>query len=214
MTTIAVFGATGYTGGHILAEAVSRGHRVIAIARDVSGVEPRDGVEARAGSLADSTFVSEVAAASDVLLVAVPTRAIDGFGLADAVPALLQASRDQHVRVGIVGGAGSTLQSDGGPRVLDSAEFPDAFKPEALAAAAVLEDLRASTGADWFVLSPAQGYGSYAPGERTGAYRSSDDVTVTDADGRSFISGEDFAIAIVDEVETPQHRNARFTVGY
>jgi Putative NADH-flavin reductase len=214
MSTIAIFGATGYTGGNILEEALARGHHVIAIARDVSGLEPRDRVEVRAGSLHDAALVADMADASDVLAVALPARAIDGLSLRDALPSLVAASRDQHVRLGIVGGAGSSLESDGGPRLLDDPSFPKAYKPEAQAAAAVLDALRDADGADWFVVSPAQEYGSYAPGSRNGSYRTGGDVVVRDAEGRSYISGADFAIAFLDEVENPRHSGARFTVGY
>lgn len=214
MTTIAIFGATGFTGGNILNEALARGHRVIAIARDVSGLEPREGVEVRGGSLHDAAFVADVAEASDVLATAIPARAIDGASLADAIPSLLAASRDHHVRIGIVGGAGSSLEREDGPRLMDNSAFPKEYMAEAQGAADVLEALRESTGADWFFVSPADVYGSYAPGERTGSYRTGGDIVVRDADGRSYISGEDFAIAFVDEIESGRHHNRRFTVGY
>ena len=214
MSTIAIFGATGFTGGNILKEAVARGHRVIAIARDVSGFEPREGVEVRGGSLHDAAFVADVAEASDVLVTAIPARAVDGKSLADAVPSLLAASRDQQVRIGIVGGAGSSLEREGGPRLMDNAAFPKEYMAEAQGAADVLELLRESSGADWFFVSPADVYGSYAPGPRIGTYRTGGDIVVRDAEGRSYISGEDFAIAFVDEIESGRHRNRRFTVGY
>jgi hypothetical protein len=214
MSTIAIFGATGFTGGNIMNEALERGHRVIAIARDVSGFEPREGVEVRGGSLHDAAFVAGVAEASDVLVTAIPARAVDGKSLADALPSLLEASRDQHVRIGIVGGAGSSLERDGGPRLMDNPAFPKEYMAEAQGAADVLELLRESSGADWFFVSPADVYGSYVPGERTGSYRTGGDIVVRDAQGRSYISGEDFAIAFVDEIESERHRNRRFTVGY
>lgn len=215
MSTIAIFGATGFTGGHILSEALSRGHRVIAIARDASALAGRDGVEVRSGSVHDGTFVAEAAKDAEVLAVAIPHRSIDGGApLVDALPSLLSAARSGSARLGLVGGAGSTLQSAGGPRVMDAPDFPDAFKPEARAADDVLTAIRASDGVDWFVLSPAQGYGSYAPGESTGSYRTGDEVTITDEAGNSFISGADFATAFVDELEHPAHHRARFTVGY
>ena len=142
MSTIAIFGATGFTGGNIMNEALARGHRAIAIARDVSGLEPREGVEVRGGSLHDPALVADVAAASDVLVTAIPARAIDGKSLADAIPSLLEASRDQHVRIGIVGGAGSSLEREGGPRLMDNPAFPNEYMAEAQGAATVLEALR------------------------------------------------------------------------
>ena len=105
--------------------------------------------------------------------------------------------------------------TEGGPRLVDTPEFPEAHKNEALSHADVLEALR-ETGdrVDWFYVSPAAGFGSYAPGEATGSYRVGGDVLVTDADGKSFISGADFALAFVDEIEQGRHRRERFTVAY
>jgi hypothetical protein len=99
--------------------------------------------------------------------------------------------------------------------VIDSPDFPTEAKPEASAHAAVLEQLRnSSSDVDWFYVSPAMGFGSWAPGERTGTYRVGDDVLLTDANGKSEISGADYANAIVGEIERPAHRRARFTVAY
>ena len=79
----------------------------------------------------------------------------------------------------------------------------------------ILEDLQADTsGRDWFFIHPAGGFGAWNPGERTGTYRTGGDVIVTDADGESFISGADLAVAVLDEIENPQHVRGRFTVGY
>ncbi|HLT68264.1 MAG TPA: NAD-dependent epimerase, partial [Microbacterium sp.] len=92
---------------------------------------------------------------------------------------------------------------------------PDAFKTEAAEMAAVLDDLRASDASlDWFYVSPAAGFGAFAPGEKTGTFRVGGDVLLADADGNSFISGADFATAVVDEIEQPAHRRTRFSVAY
>jgi hypothetical protein len=89
------------------------------------------------------------------------------------------------------------------------------FKGEAGSAAEVLEALRAdATGADWFFVSPAAGFGSYNPGTPTGKYRVGGDILLTDESGKSEISGADFALAFVDEIETPRHHRTRFTVAY
>ena len=71
-----------------------------------------------------------------------------------------------------------------------------------------------SDDVDWFCVSPAAGFGSYAPGEATGTYRVGGDVLLTDASGTSFISGADFALAFVDEIEQARHHRERFTVAY
>lgn len=93
--------------------------------------------------------------------------------------------------------------------------FPEEFKPEALEAIGILEDLQAEqSGRDWFFIHPAGGFGAWAPGERTGVYRDGGDVIVTDEAGESFISGADLAVAVLDEIENPKHSRERFTVGY
>jgi len=212
MSRIGIIGGTGYAGGAIAREALSRGHEVIIVARH-EPTELPDGAEFRAGSIHDAAVVDSLAADVETLVVALPHREIDGKKLADALPSLLNASRASSARLGFVGGAGSSLVAPGGPRVVDG-DFPDAWKPEALAAAALLEDLRASEGASWFVLSPAAGFGSFAPGERTGQYRKGGDVLVAAEDGTSYISGADYAIAFVDEIESKSLANARTTVGY
>jgi hypothetical protein len=210
MSKVVVFGASGYTGGNIARELVSRGHEVIGVARDGSKIT-HAGVQVLAGDLTDEAFFAEAINGADVAILAVHHRSPEVSGL---LPALLDLTTAASVRLGVIGGAGSLHVTEGGPRVIDTAEFPDAYKPEAGAAAASLDRLRELNRGDWFFISPAGGYGKFAPGERTGSYRLGGDVLVTDAEGESFIGGEDFAIAVADEIETPQHHNVRFTVGY
>lgn len=107
----------------------------------------------------------------------------------------LVAGLDGAVRVGVIGGAGGSLAFEGGPRLVDTAEFTEEYKPEALEAVGILDDLQAGDAArDWFYVHPAGGFGAWAPGERTGSYRDGGDVLVVDADGESFISGPDLAV--------------------
>jgi uncharacterized protein len=212
MTRIAVLGGTGYAGRNIVAEAVSRGHTVVSIARSVPG-ERVEGATYLEGSILDvSTLVGQLEGV-DVVVVSIPARG-DMLGkVRPAVTELVQAL-PEGVRVGVIGGAGGSLVAPGGPRVID-VDFPEEFKPEALEAIGVLEDLQADpTGRDWFFVHPAGGFGEWAPGERTGEYRTGGDVLVVDEDGNSFISGPDLAVAVVDEIERPAHHRARFTVGY
>jgi putative NADH-flavin reductase len=118
-------------------------------------------------------------------------------------------------RLGVIIGAGSLRTEPGGPRLVDLPSFPEAFKAEALEMAAVLADLEASpVGVDWFAVSPASGFGAFAPGETLGRYRVGQDVVLSDADGNSYISAGDLAGAILDEVQRPTHRRQRFTVAY
>ena len=105
--------------------------------------------------------------------------------------------------------------SEGGPTVASLPDFPEAFASEAAQLTGVLEDLRSSDEAlNWFFVSPAGGFGSYAPGEATGHYRLGGDVLLVDENGESFISGADFALALVDEIVEPKHHRSRFTVAY
>jgi putative NADH-flavin reductase len=204
---ILVFGATGYVGTAIETELLNRGHSVTGVARSFEGKSLPEGVTPVVGSLfdyslADSDF--------DAIVVALPSHGADGHDVGDAIPALLAAGR----RFGVVGGAGSLIAEDG-RRVVDQPGFPDEYKPESLASAAALESLRASDSTtDWFFVSPAEEFGSYNAGTRTGSYRLGEDSLVKDSDGKSFISGADYAIAFVDELEKPAHHQQRFTVGY
>jgi putative NADH-flavin reductase len=224
MATIAIFGGTGYVGSAIRDEALKRGHSVIAVSR--SG-PPADSAQAgphvpggpdlqfQQGNLHDESMVEALADEADVIVVAVPGREIDGRRLAGALGSLTTAAAKTGTRLAFVGGAGSLQVSEGGPRVVDGPDFPAAHKDEALGQADVLAALReTSDDVDWFYLSPAATFGSYSPGEPTGTYRVGGDVVVTDANGRSFISGADYALAFVDEIEQSRHRRERFTVAY
>jgi uncharacterized protein len=181
-----------------------------------AGVDAGPGIEFRRGDVHDAALVDEIAALADVVVVSVrfsPTA--DGVRLIDAFPALTSACLTRRVRLGVVGGAASLLVSEGGPRLIDTPEFPDVAKTEAGNGALVLELLRDdSTGLDWFYLSPAQVFGSHSPGEALGKYRVGADVLVRDESGKSHISGADYALAFVDEIENPAHHGTRFTVAY
>ncbi|MGU3409285.1 NAD(P)-dependent oxidoreductase [Microbacterium sp. M1A1_1b] len=215
MSTIVVFGGTGYAGSAITHEALSRGHQVVAVARDTSKLDPADGLTLAQGDAFDAAFVTEVTKDADVVVVSLHAVQADGSELKDKFQHFVDAAAAAGARLGIVGGAGSLLVAEGGPALFDTAEFPDAFKAEAKSHAQVLEALRSSgTDVDWFYVSPAAAFGGYNPGERRGTYRTSDDVLLTDADGNSDISGADYAIAFVDEVERPAHHQARFGVAY
>lgn len=210
---IAVFGGTGYAGGHIAREAERRGHHVVGYARH-EPTEPVDGVEYRIGSLSDTAAVAAAADAADVVVIATHGLDVDGTPLADRLPAII-AAVNGTARLGVVGGAGSSLVAEDGPRLLDTPDFHDEWKPEALSHTRVLDVLRADDGGlDWFYVSPAALFGAFAPGEATGEYRTGGDLLVTKDDGSSEISGADFALAFLDEIEQPKHSRQRFTVGH
>ncbi|HET6296306.1 MAG TPA: NAD(P)H-binding protein [Kribbella sp.] len=200
---IAIYGASGMVGSRVAAEAVSRGHEVIGVTR--SGGDQPAGVRAVRGSAGDLASVKEIAAEADVLVSAIgPSRTGgDHQDYLDAIDTLVAAA--DGTRVIVVGGAGSLVVD--GKRVVDVSEFPAMYKAESLTAAQALEILRATDeNVDWTMLSPAQ---VIAPGERTGTFRLGLDEPV----GHE-ISAEDFAVALVDEIEKPAHRRQRFTLGY
>lgn len=211
MTRIAVIGGTGYAGSHIVADAAARGLAVTAVSR--SAAEVPAGVAHVQGSYADTALVKQLAHDHDVVVLAV--HATGEPALLDVLPEITDAVRSGGARLGVVGGAGSLVVAEGGPRLIDTPEFPEEYKPEASAHGEVLEALRADTSdLRWFYVSPAAVFGAWAPGEATGSYRTSDDVLLADAAGSSTIGGADFAKAFVDEIEDPAHDNARFHVAY
>lgn len=212
MALIAVLGGTGYAGRHIVAEAAQRGHTVVSIARTVPS-ERVPGASYVEGTLLDVPGLLAQLPGVDVVVSAISPRG-EMAGFVRPNLEALAATLPENVRVGVIGGAGGSLVAPGGPRVIDG-DFPEAFQSEALEMIGVLEDLQSEQNdRDWFFVHPAGGFGAFAPGERTGKYRTGGDVLVTDADGESYISGADLAVAVVDEIENPQHSRQRFTVGY
>ena len=213
MARIAVIGGTGYAGSNIVAEAVSRGHTVVSVARGVAA-DRIEGATYIEGTLLDVPgLVAEVQGVV-VVVCAVPARG-DMLGNVRSNVAQLVAELPGDVRIGVIGGAGGSLIEPDGERLIDQPSFTEEYKPEALEAIGILEDLQANDfGHDWFYVHPAGGFGAWAPGERTGSYRVGGDVLVTDAEGESFISGRDLGVAVVDEIEDPKHSRERFTVGY
>jgi len=195
---IAVYGATGAIGSAIVDEARSRGHEVTGISRRGNDV-PGD----LAGDALDADFATAVAEKHDAIVSAIgPSRVTDdGPRFVDSIANLVATLGNRRLLV--VGGAGS-LQVNG-VRLVDSPEFPDVYKSEALKGAAALALLReAAADVDWTYLSPAP---LILPGERTGSYKVELETPAGDQ-----ISIPDYAVALVDEIEKPQHVRARFTV--
>jgi len=214
MTRIAIVGGTGYAGSHIARLAAGRGHEVISYSRTLPD-DPQPGVDYRVGDVTDPAAARDIVTGVDVVIVAAAPRGDMEGRVEGAVARLAQLAAEAGVRLGVIGGAGSLLVAEGGPKVMDTDGFPTAILPEAREAERVLEALRADESElDWFYISPAGGFGSFAPGEARGTYRTGGDLLLVDDEGQSFISGADFALAIVDEIETPTHRRERFTVAY
>ena len=213
MARIAVIGGTGYAGSNIVAEAVERGHTVVSVARTIPS-ERVEGATYIEGTLLDVPSLVAELEGVDVVVLAVPARG-DMVGQVRTNVAELVAELPAEVRVGVIGGAGGSLIAPGGERLVDQPSFTEEYKPEALEAIGILEDLQDGPASrDWFYVHPAGGFGVWNPGERTGSYRDGGDVLLTDEDGESYISGADLAVAVIDEIESPKHSRERFTVGY
>ncbi|RLP82160.1 NAD-dependent epimerase/dehydratase family protein [Mycetocola lacteus] len=214
MTQITILGGTGYAGSHIAREAVSRGLSVRAFSRSVPET-PIEGVDYVTGDVQDAATLTAAVTGTDVVVVALSPRGGQEGKVAPLIARLAAEAEAANVRLGVVGGAGSLLVAPGGPRVVDTPDFPDAVKPEAFEMGEALEQLRTTPETlDWFYVSPAGGFGAWAEGEKTGTFRIGGDILLVDEEGKSEISGADFAQAIVDEVVTPAHSRTRFTVAY
>lgn len=203
MSKVALIGASGNAGSRILKELSDRGHSVTAIARDPGRIAALPHVTAVRGDLYDRAALAALLKGHDAVISAV-------FFTASDPDLLIGAVRDAGVaRYLVVGGAGS-LEVAPGQRLLDQPDFPAAYHPEASGGAAFLDKLRGATDLEWTFLSPSA---MFVPGERTGQFRLGDDQLLSNEAGSS-ISFEDYAVALVDELETPRHVRARFTVGY
>jgi putative NADH-flavin reductase len=208
---IVLFGASGTIGQRILAEAVGRGHQVTAVVRVPSRLPARDGVVAERGDVLDAQSVAQRVDDADAVVSAVSPDAGKIEQVAASFHALIAGLKQAGVkRLLVVGGAGS-LEVAPGLQLVDAPDFPSAWKPVASAHRDALALLREERDLDWTYLSPAA---MIQPGERTGVFRRGGDTLVTDANGESRISAEDFAIALVEELERPEHVRRRFTVAY
>ncbi|MET8429702.1 NAD(P)H-binding protein [Nocardia sp. NPDC004860] len=210
---ITVFGASGDAGSRVVAEALSRGHRVRAVARTAERLRELPAqVEVWTGNAADPADVEKAAAGSDVVVTA--TRPAPGreHELAEVAAALLEGLADSGIRLLVIGGAGSLTVAGTGKTLTEQPGFPAELVPIAEGGSRQLEVFRTTPHAvNWAYVSPAA---LFEPGERTGAYRVGRDDLLTDDQGNSSISMEDMAIALLDEIEQPAHHRTRFTVGY
>jgi putative NADH-flavin reductase len=198
---IALLGATGKAAARLIAELTLRGHEVTGIARKAAESDP--GVPLVLADANDAAALADAIKGHDALIVAARFVSVDA---ATILAALKQAGVP---RILVVGGAG-TLEAAPGTLVIDLPGIPEAYLPEMRGGQAFLAALKASD-ADWTFLSPAATLG---PGERTGQYRLGGDALMRDSNGESRISYEDLAKAMVDELEAPRHRRARFSIAY
>ncbi|MER5795818.1 NAD(P)H-binding protein [Streptomyces sp. NPDC001980] len=216
MSKIALFGATGTIGSRILDEALRRGHMVTAVVRDPAKLTRHDpNMTVVTGDVLDPESVAEAAKGQGVVISAVGGG--DGPGhiatIRPSVESLVAGIRSLEgsaPRLVLVGGAGSLRQPDG-TQVWDAEGLPDFLLQIMHAHGDALDFCRTVSDVRWTSLSPAA---TIEPGERTGIYRIAKDDLIVDEDGSSRISAEDYAVALLDEIEQPRHIGERFTVGY
>jgi len=203
-SNIVLVGATGNIGRCILEESLSRGHRVSAVTRDAGKLAARPGMTVKQGNTADSATFAATLSSHDIAVVSVKWNENDIATVIDAV------RRSGVPRALFVVGAGSLLRADGRTH-FEHMQQAGAVPPTSRPAALALEEIRKATDLDWTAVSPPA---SIQPGARTGKFRLGGDRLLEDGQGKSLISREDFAVAIVDEIERPQHRRQRFTAAY
>jgi uncharacterized protein len=211
---IALIGATGFVGSAILKEALDRGHEVTAIVRHPEKVQSHTKLRPQKGDVYNEDEVARVVAGQDAVISAFNP----GWSNPDiynlqvkGTHAIINGVKKAGIkRLLFVGGAGS-LEVKPGIQALDLPEFPSAYKQGALATREALNLLRKESALEWTFLSPSA---DISPGQRTGKFRLGTDQLLNDASGRSRISTQDYAVAMIDEVEHPAHIRQRFTVGY
>ena len=201
---IVVIGATGNIGRSVVDEALRRGHTVTATTRDPAKVAPRAGMIVKAANTSDVAGTADVLKGHDAAILSVKWNEADISQVLDAI------AKSGVNRCLFVVGAGSLIRKDGRTHFEHMAEKgiqPPTSKPAALA----LEALQKVANLDWTAISPAA---SIQPGARTAKFRLGLDHLIEDDSGQSLISREDFAVAILDEIEKPRHVRRRFTAAY
>jgi len=216
MKEIVLIGASGFVGSAILNEALDRGHKVEAVVRHpekITTVHKNLVVTQSDVSFIDN--VTEVCKGADAVISAYnpgwknPEIAEETTRVYRVI---LEGVRQSGVkRFLVVGGAGSLFVSPG-KRLMDSGVIPESFIPALRALAGIyLNDLVSEKRIDWVFFSPA---GNLQPGKRTGKFRLGKDDLIVNETGESKISVQDYAVAMIDEVEKPAHHQERFTIGY
>jgi putative NADH-flavin reductase len=210
---IVLIGASGYVGSAILAEALQRGHDVTALVRNIQKVMPRSGVTPVAVDVLDTANLASALSGHAAVISAfsghAQTQVRDYYvrGLQSIIEAVKLA---EIPRLLVVGGAGS-LNVAPGVQLVDTPQFPPQWKGTAEGARDALAILRAEQALNWTVLSPSA---LLEPGVRTGKFRLGGEDLLLNAQGESYVSVEDYAVAMLDELERPAHPRQRFTVGY
>jgi uncharacterized protein len=214
---IIVFGATGNVGRRVAAEALRRGHEVVGVVRDPAAVtSPDPRVTLVTGDATYADRVAEIVRGADAVVSAISprpnARGLAAPSLETNSRALIAGLRAAGVRRVLYVGGASSLEVAPGQVLADQPDFPEAYRAEAREGRDALAVWRREAQElDWTYLSPAA---EIAPGERTGTYRTTGDQLLVDANGKSFISFEDYAVAVLDELEQPRHVGQRFGVAY
>jgi len=216
MANVLLIGATGFVGSAVLNELVSRGHKVTAVARNVEKVEKSELVDVVKEDVANVDAIAKLAEGKDAIISAYNpgwTNPDIATLISENYPKILSAAKKSGVeRLLIVGGAG-TLFCAPGLRVVDSGAIPE----EIMGGVRPLGDFYLNTlmnenDIDWVFFSPAGVFDQQ--GKKTGSYRLGKDDLIVDAEGNSHISVQDYADAMVNELEKPAHHKERFTIGY
>jgi putative NADH-flavin reductase len=201
---VALIGVTGAVGSRVAKELLARNHTVTGISRHPETASKIDGVAYKAGDVADKNTLAKLFSGHDAVISSVRFLDSDPRTLIDAVK---QSGVKRYL---VVGGAG-TLELQPGLSVLDAGKVPEAHVAEVRAGKIFLDMIRAENNLDWSFLSPSS---MLMPGQRTGKFRLGGDALLRDDSGKSHISMEDLAVALVDELEQGKHIKRRFTAGY
>lgn len=217
MKKVALIGATGFVGSHLLQELLDRGYKVTALARSVDKVQAKsDRLKTVAVDVTNLDALTEVLKGSDIVLSAYNPGWTNPDIYNDFIKGsetIQQAVKNAGVkRYVVIGGAGS-LYIDG-KQIVDGADFPASIKPGATAARDYLNELKNETELDWTMFSPAINMHQGIKTGRTGKYRLGTEEPVFDKDGESVLSVEDLAVAVVDELENHKFPRQRFTAAY
>lgn len=200
---VAVLGASGRAGSEIVKELASRGHEVVAIARNPDAIPAATGITAKAGDASDVDALAALIGGSEAVISALK------FDVAPAT--LLSALKQAGVKRLLVTGGAASLKDDQGRRLIDTDAMPENWKPIAQAGIDFFYELREEKEVDWVFFSPAF---NFIVGPRTGTFRLGGDHLIRDDAGESKISFADYAIAMADELESHAHSRERFTIGY
>lgn len=219
MKKVVLIGATGYVGSAILNELLDRGHHVTAVVRDASRMKVNSSqLETKEVDVEDVSAMIEVLKGKDAVISAYNPGWSNPNMYEDTLriyPKILDEVKASGVkRLQIVGGAGSLFVKPG-LRLVDTGTLPEAWLPGVTSMAKfLLETLVKEKELDWVFFSPAANLGNLTAGVRTGKFRLGKDDLIVDEKGESFISVEDYAMAMVDELEQENHHRERFTIGY